>query len=164
MKKSTKIILGVVIAIIFICVLLLIVFNGKFSSNSQEASKVEGIDKDILLFLKKSNVISKEDKYQDYDQDIGINGAEGSKRYIYERNDKTYYYVAITKLSYSGNGNYGEYSYKSGEIFYKIEIQDCKYNPNAESIDKRILNERGEFSFYVVSGEKKDFKLTKTSI
>jgi hypothetical protein len=53
------------------------------------------------------------------------------------------------------------YNYKADEVFYRIDIQDCDYNEDAEYMDERISEVLGNTSNYIVSGQKNNFKLTR---
>lgn len=162
MKKSIKIGLSVFILIALLGAAIIFVFSNieiKTSLNTQKTSEEQIVDEDIISFLKENNIINSSDIYTDYDRDIGLWGPEGNKKYIYERNNKTYYYVGIRPLTYTSNGEYMGYNYNANEVFYLIHIQDCEYNPVAKYMDERILEVYGELSYYIVSGAKNNFKL-----
>lgn len=160
MKKSIKIGLTVFILIALLGAAIIFVFsNIKISLNTQKTSEEQIVDEDIISFLKENDIINSSDIYIDYDSDIGLLGPEGNKKYIYERNNGTYYYVEISQLTYTSNGEYMGYTYSANEVFYLIHIQDCEYNPVAEYMDERILEVYGELSYYIVSGAKNNFKL-----
>ena len=161
MKKSIKIGLTVFILIALLGLAIIFVFSNieiKTSLNNQETGEEQIADEDILSFLKENNIINSSDVYIDYDRDIGLFGPEGNKKYIYERNNGTYYYVEIGKISYTTDGEYSGYTYKAYEVFYRIDIQDCNYD---ETIDERISDVFGNTSNYIVSGQKNNFKLTQ---
>lgn len=116
-------------------------------------------DEQILIFLKRNNLIGPNDVYMAYDRDIGLFGLEGPKRYIYEREDKSYYYVEISPMCYTAEGDYMGYVHKPYEIFYLVEIQNCAYDPEAKSVDVRITGRYGRKAYYIVSRVKGGFKL-----
>ncbi len=164
MKKSIKISLIVFILIAILVAAIIFVFSNieiKTSLNNQESSKEQITDEDIISFLKYNNIINSSDIYINYDRDIGLFGPEGNQKYIYERENGTYYYVEIGKCSYTTAGEYLGYNYKADEVFYRIDIQDCDYNEDAEYMDERISEVLGNTSNYIVSGQKNNFKLTR---
>ena len=164
MKKSIKISLIVFILVAILVAAIIFVFSNieiKTSLNSQESSKEQITDEDIISFLKYNNIINSSDIYINYDRDIGIFGPEGDKKYVYKRENETYYYIEISKLSYTTAGEYSGYNYKADEVFYRIDIQDCDYNEDAKSMDERISEVLGNTSTYIVSGQKNNFKLTQ---
>lgn len=141
----------------------------KTSSNNQPLNeegitdRTETIDEYILFFLKENTIINPNDVYITYDRDIGLFGPEGHKRYIYKRENESYYYVEICPLSYASDGKYLGYTYKAKEVFYEIDIQDCDYNHDAEYMDERISDMLGDISYYIVSGTNNSFQLTATT-
>ena len=162
MKKSIKIGLIIVIFITILIPAMIFVFSNikiKTSLNNQESSYEQITDENILTFLKENNIINSNDIYIAYDRDIGIFGPEGDKRYIYKRENESYYYVEISPLSYTSEGKYWGYTYNANEVFYKIDIQDCNYNEDAEYMDEYISDIFGDISYYIVSGSKNNFKL-----
>ena len=159
MKKSIKISLIAVILIAILVVTMILNINIKTSLNNQVSNDEQIIDEEILSFLKDNNIINFNDIYINYDRDIGNWGPEGNKKYIYEKENGTYYYVEISPLSYTSSGEYLGYNYNANEVFYKIDIQDCNYNEDAEFMDERISEVLGNTSNYIVSGTKNNFKL-----
>lgn len=163
MKKSIKISLIVFILIVILVIaIILFVFSNieiKTSLNNQESSDEQITDENIITFLKENNIINSNDIYIAYDRDIGIFGPEGDKRYIYKRENESYYYVEISPLSYTSDGEYWGYTYNANEVFYRIDIQDCNYNEDAEYMDECISDMFGDISYYIVSGTKNNFKL-----
>lgn len=162
MKKSIKIGLIIVIFITILITAMIFVFSNikiKTSLNNQESSYEQITDENILTFLKENNIINSNDIYIAYDRDIGIFGPEGDKRYIYKRENESYYYVEISPLSYTSEGEYWGYTYNANEVFYKIDIQDCNYNEDAKYMDEYISDIFGDISYYIVSGSKNNFKL-----
>ena len=162
MKKSIKIGLIIVIFITILITAMIFVFSNikiKTSLNNQESSYEQITDENILTFLKENNIINSNDIYITYDRDIGIFGPEGDKRYIYKRENESYYYVEISPLSYTSEGEYWGYTYNANEVFYKIDIQDCNYNEDAEYMDEYISDIFGDISYYIISGSKNNFKL-----
>ncbi len=167
MRKGVKICLivsvSVTILITILIAAIIFIFSNvevKISLNKQEPSTTDQItDDDILAFLESVDIINENDVYINYDRDIGLFGPEGNKRYIYRRVDESHYYVEISRLSYSSYREISGYEYKPYEVFYKIYIQDCRYNIYSESMDERILERLGDSNKYIVSGKKNDFKL-----
>lgn len=162
MKKSIKISLIVFILIAILIAAIIFVFSNieiKTSLINQESSKEQITDEDIISFLKSNNIINLNDIYINYDSDIGLFGPEGNKKYIYAKENGTYYYVEISPLSYTSGGKYLGYAYKANEVFYKIDIQDCNYKEDAEYMDECISDMFGDISYYIVSGTKNNFKL-----
>lgn len=162
MKKSIKIGLIIVIFIVILLTSIIFVFSNieiKTSLNNPKSRYEQITDEDILSFLKDNNIINSNDIYINYDRDIGLLGPEGNKRYIYKRENESYYYIEISQLSYTSGGKYLGYAYKANEVFYEIDIQDCNYNKDAEFMDERISEVLGNTSNYIVSGTKNNFKL-----
>lgn len=168
MKKSVKISLIVIASIVLTCVMFVAFFavaisnvDFKFEFNlfNDDPDAEENLDEEVLGFLETSDIIKSEDAYKNYDRDIGLFGPEGDKRYVYYRENGSYYYVEINQLSYTVSGEYSGYSYKPGEVFYLIHIQDCEYNGSAESMDERITQTIGDIDKYIVSGEKNNYMI-----
>ncbi len=166
MRKSIKICLigsisVIVLFSIFIATILLVVSDVeiKVSEDIGTPSVEQTTDDDILAFLESVAIISEDDVYINYDRDIGLFGPEKDKRYIYQRENESYYYIEISPLSYSSYGEYCGYEYKPNEVFYRIDIQDCIYNTNAESMDERISEKLGDTYTYIVNGEKGNYNL-----
>ncbi|MBE6735234.1 MAG: hypothetical protein E7563_07850 [Ruminococcaceae bacterium] len=131
----------------------------RFNPHKQETVAEQVVDQDILDYLITADVIGEDDVYINYDRDIGLFGPEGDKSYIYRREDNSYYYVEVCQLAYSSRGEYLGYEYEPHEVFYRIDVQDCRYNLNSESMDERIAERLGDKSIYIVSGEKDNFEL-----
>ena len=166
MKRSTKICLiasisVIVLISIFIATVIFIVSNIKIkvSEDKETQSTEQATDNDILAFLESVDIISEDDIYINYDRDIGLFGPENDKRYIYQRANDSYYYIEISPLSYSSHGEYYGYEYEPDEVFYRIDIQDCGYNKNAESMDERISEELGDTCSYIINDEKGNYKI-----
>lgn len=164
MKKSVKI--GLLILMLFVILALAMIYvlaniEIKSSLSNQGTNNGQTTDEDILSSLKENNIINSNDIYVAYDRDIGLFGPEGDKRYIYKKDNGTYYYVEISSLSYTDDGEYSGYNYEANEVFYKIDIQDCEYNQAAESMDERILEVHGEISYYIVSGSKNNLEVSQ---
>lgn len=163
MKNKLIKILSIILILALAMIYVLMNIEIKSSLSNHETNNGQTIDEDILSFLKKINVINSNDIYVAYDRDIGLLGPEGDKRYIYKRDNGTYYYVEISSLSYTKDGEYSGYNYEANEVFYKIDIQDCEYNQAAESMDERILEVYGEISYYIVSGSKNNLEIIQIS-
>ena len=162
MKKSVKIVLIILMLFIILALGMIYVLTNieiKSSFSNPDATNEQTTDEDILSSLKENNIINSNDIYVAYDRDIGLFGPEGDKRYIYKKDDGTYYYVKISSLSYTQDGEYNGYNYKANEVFYVIDIQDCEYNQSANYMDERILEVHGEISYYIVSGSKKNLAI-----
>lgn len=165
MKKSAKI--GLVILILFVILAVAMIYvlmniEIKSSLSKRGTNNEQTTDEDILSFLKENNIINSNDIYVAYDRDIGPWGPEGNKRYIYKKDNGSYYYIEISSLSYTKNGEYRGYNYETNEVFYKVGIQDCEYNQVAKFMDERILEVNGEISYYIVSGSKNNLEIRQT--
>lgn len=168
MKKSVKTVLIIIASVLITCVIFIAIMavvisnvELKFEFNlfKEDPIAEENFDEDILDFLEASNIINPKDTYKKYDRDIGLFGPEGEKRYVYYRENGSYYYVEINQLFYYGNGEFMGYNYRSGEVFYLISVQDCEYNESAQSMDERITQTIGDVDKYIVSGEKDNYKI-----
>ena len=159
-------VIAIVLMAVLVSVGVVVIVNKRDTKkeNDEEINLAYGeeiTDENILYFLKENKIITSYDIYIAYDRDIGNLGPEGDKRYIYKRENGSYYYVEISPLSYTSDGEYLGYNYKANEVFYRIDIQDCDYNEKAEYMDERISDVFGDISYYIVRESKNNLKLMK---
>ena len=145
---------------LFLCLMILMVMccvgcaSVKISEDdtTQDVTEDSSKDDDILAFLKTNNVINSDDTYMGVDQDIGILGREGNKRYVYKQADNEFYYIEISECGFGSNGEFYGYKYKADETFYLITVIQCNYNGDAEFVSDVVTEVYGEETRYIVSG------------
>lgn len=93
----------------------------------------------VISALETENIISADDTYLNFSRDVGLFGPESSGKFIYERTDKSHYFVTIYEECYEKSGNRWGYEYDAGETFYSISVQDCEYNPDTKFSDEYIV-------------------------
>ena len=152
---------------LFLCLMILMVMccvgcaSVKISEDdtTQDVTEDSSKDDDILAFLKTNNVINSDDTYMGVDQDIGILGREGNKRYVYKQADNEFYYIEISECGFGSNGEFYGYKYKADETFYLITVIQCNYNGDAEFVSDVVTEVYGEETRYIVSGTDDNLQL-----
>ena len=152
---------------VFLCLIILMVMccvgcvSVKTSKDDTTQNVTEDSLKDdnILAFLKTNNVINNDDTYMGVDQDIGIFGKEGNKRYVYKQADNEFYYIEISECHFGNEGEFYGYKYKADETFYFITVMQCNYNDDAEFVSDVVTKVYGEETHYIVSGTDDNLQL-----